>query len=160
MNINVNDPQFLLTVLKDEVVNRTRYLVSQGIAYDSDWRDAFVELFQVMDQLEIPVGDKLEEYMTQDELEVPTKTPITTADEFVARLHAEIPMKEISLKEHEAILLLKYPLETKVTMGKGATIWTVDDHKGQSIHVSRPGPGMNRTWVNPNKLHILSDQNS
>lgn len=59
MKIEVKDPKFIRDVLKDEVVERVRYLVSQGIAYDDKWRDGFVELFQVIDELEQPSGDKL-----------------------------------------------------------------------------------------------------
>ena len=61
MQIEVENPEFLLSVLNDEMLRRISYLVDQGIAYDSDWRDGFVELILVMRQLNAPKGDKLEE---------------------------------------------------------------------------------------------------
>lgn len=50
--IEVKNPEFLANLLVDQIVQRTRYLVGQGLAYDSDWRTGFVELLQLLDQLE------------------------------------------------------------------------------------------------------------
>ena len=152
MNIKVNTPEFLLNVLKDEVVNRTRYLVSQGIAYDADWRDAFVELFQVIEQLEIPIGDKIEEYMVEDES---NNSYYTMPDG--AQVRQKDPSKEISLKAHEHKLELYYPLGTQVTIGKGKTLWTIDGHHGQTIHVSREGAGQNSKYVTPDKIKFAKN---
>lgn len=152
MNIKVSSPEFLLNVLKDEVVNRTRYLVSQGIAYDSDWRDAFAELFQVIEQLEIPTGDKLEEYMNSDNKVAEMEdTYFTTAD------GASTETKEISIKAHERRLALKFPLGLKVTIGKGKTIWTIDGHHGQTVHLSREGAGQNSKYVTPDKIKFANN---
>lgn len=154
MNIKVNNPEFLLATLNNEVVNRVRYLVSQGIAYDSDWRDGFVELFQVIEQLELPIGDKLEEYMVQEETPDSYFTMPDGAE--VRQQTPEVPT-EISLKDHERLLSLKYPLGLSVTLGKGKTIWTVDGYSGQTVHVSREGAGTNSRYTTPDKIKFIKN---
>lgn len=162
MNIKVNNPEFLLATLNNEVVNRTRYLVSQGIAYDSDWREGFVELFQVIEQLEIPIGDKLEEYMNDEnsaQILVPdsyyTMPDGTQVRQKTPSEHLE--EREVTLKEHEAKLALKYPLGLPVTLGKGKTVWSVDGYHGQMVHVSREGAGKNSIYVTPDKIKFVQN---
>lgn len=162
MNIKVNDPPFLLAILKDEVVNRTRYLISQGIAYDSDWRDGFAELFQVIEQLEQPPGDKLESetLYKQPRMDQDDAALLEQMGSPTIRGESEEPIfaKEVTLKQHQSILMAEYPLGTPVTLGKGKTIWTIDGHKGQTIHLSRPGPGKNSMYATPDKIKLLPNQ--
>lgn len=160
MNIKVNSPEFLLNVLKDEVVNRTRYLVSQGVAYDSDWRDAFAALFQVIEQLELPTGDKLEEYMNDDNashIVMPDESYFTMPNGDQVRQEVSKVPTEISLKDHERLLELKYPLGLSVTIGKGKTVWTVDGYAGQTVHLSREGAGPKSKYSAPDKIKFVQN---
>ena len=141
MQINVNNPKFLLDTLKIEVVHRTRYLVEQGIAYDADWRNGFVELFKLIDELERrmpPMGDKLE-----------------SPQEMVDGNNAKKQATRLNASQH--VNMANYPKGTKVLLGKGKTIWTVVGHSGHDFYLERAGAGRNKMTVQKG-IRALSEE--
>lgn len=157
MNINVNDPQFLVAVLKDEVVNRTRYLVDQGIAYDSKWRDSFVELFQVIAELEAQLCT-CEELTELGEDNLQTEMQEHAAEE-ARRVQAYQQAEMAEAERLESETRFAYPLGTTGTMGKGKTVWTIKGHRNGDILVSRDGKGKNEMYIKPESLKVISNKN-
>lgn len=133
MQINVKNPEFLLNELKTSVLNRTHYLVSQGIAYDSDWRDSFVELFDIIDQLEAGPGEKLVEEVAAPSLFQELADADKTAKKEAARR-----------KHQQASNARRFPVNSKVLVGKGKTVWTVESHDGYALNLTREGAGRNK----------------
>lgn len=124
MQINVKNPKFLLAVLKDEVLNRTQYMVTQGIAYDESWRGSFVELFQVIEQLESLPGEKLDE----EPLTTPTFDKLVSDDDYLDR-------DPIPNRERVGRVENPFPVGTEVLIGKGKTVWEVIKHSPGDLHV-------------------------
>lgn len=137
MKIEVDNPKFLLAVLKDEFIKRTTYLVENKNAYGDDWRDDFVELIQVMRQLEEPRGDKLNEAIKQ-----------TVAEQ----VFPDFKVKTEPLFTTSMLVKNTWPVGMNVMVGKGKTVWTVTGYREEDVHLGRDGKGRNDMVVSATKL--------
>jgi hypothetical protein len=131
--INIEDPKFLLATLKAEVVSRTRVLVTDGIAYDSVWREDFKKLFLMIDELEKPQGTRV---VVEAQFE-----PLTPDFTVKPNLGSNI--------ERAKQLKIDFPVDMKVTIGKGKTVWTVSGHQGNTVALNRTGPGRTARFADP-----------
>lgn len=132
MNINIENPEFLLATLKDNVVNRTHFLVSQGIAYDANWRDDFVELFKIIEQVEISI--ELHNQLGDDPVVVPDLDKKAAAKYLLDNLKPVAPAateESFNLAEEAG-----FAVGDQVTKGKyGRIEWTILEIQGEKARL-------------------------
>lgn len=119
MRIKITNPDFLRETLENEVVNRVRHLVEQRIAYDANWRDGFVNLFEILDQLEQPLGEKLD--------------PQPPAD-----VDPEFKYEWTGLLNAAESIVQPFRVGTPVTIGDSTLEWVVEGVDDDRISLAHP----------------------